>query len=127
MSAPQAYRYTSQHEWIDLGHDGVAKVGITNFAQCELGDIVFVDLPVVGTVVKQGDSFGNVESVKTVSELYAPVSGTVIAINDDLTNHPEWVNQSPYEAGWMIALQLSDVSQLDSLLEAKQYVERYGE
>lgn len=120
MSIPVALRYTKEHEWVKV-EGNKATVGITEFAQNELGDIVFVELPEVGDTVTINDSFGNVESVKTVSELYSPVSGTVVEVNAELTDSPELVNESPYEGAWMIVVELSDVSEVDALLDAAAY------
>jgi glycine cleavage system H protein len=116
---PRELKYTKDHEW--LRHDaGEVLVGITDFAQRQLGDVVFVELPEVGRVVKQGESFGTIESVKAVSELYSPVSGEVLAVNDALATHPEKVNTHPYEA-WMIRLRPSASSEADVLLDASAY------
>lgn len=112
--------YTAEHEWIKVDGEK-AVVGITHFAQEQLGDIVFVELPEVGDTIEKGESFGSVESTKTVSELYAPVSGTVIAINEELSDSPEFVNESPYEKAWMIEVELSDASEVDELLSADKY------
>lgn len=120
MSIPVELRYTKEHEWVKV--DGnKATVGITGFAQNELGDIVFVELPEVGDAVTVNESFGSVESVKTVSELYSPVSGTVVAVNENLGDSPELVNESPYESAWMIEVELSDESELEQLLDAVAY------
>lgn len=120
MSIPVELRYTKEHEWVKV--DGnKATVGITAFAQNELGDIVFVELPEVGDAVTVNESFGSVESVKTVSELYSPVSGTVVAVNENLGDSPELVNESPYESAWMIEVELSDESELEQLLDAAAY------
>lgn len=120
MSIPVELRYTKEHEWVKVNGNKVT-VGITDFAQNELGDIVFVELPEVGDTVSFNDSFGSVESVKTVSELYSPVSGTVVAINENLSDSPELVNESPYESAWMIEVELSDESELEQLLDAAAY------
>jgi glycine cleavage system H protein len=120
MPVPNDLRYTRDHEWLRVdGDEGT--VGITEYAQDELGDVVFVQLPSAGTTVSAGAAFGEIESVKTVSELFAPVNGEVLAVNDALTEHPELVNDSPYEEGWMIRIRLSDPSQLDALLDAEAY------
>lgn len=117
---PRDLRYTKEHEWIRVeGTRGV--VGITFFAQEQLGDVVFVELPKVGTTVEQGKSFGVVESVKTASDLYAPVSGSIAAVNEKLTDQPELVNSDPYGEGWMVVIEMSDPSQVSSLLTAEQY------
>lgn len=126
MSIPVELRYTKEHEWVKVDGNKVT-VGITDFAQNELGDIVFVELPEVGDTVTLNDSFGNVESVKTVSELYSPVSGTVVEVNEELADTPELVNESPYEGAWMIVVELSDASELDALLDAKAYEELISE
>lgn len=120
MSVPVELRYTKEHEWVKVEGNKVT-VGITDFAQNELGDIVFVELPEVGDTVTLNDSFGNVESVKTVSELYSPVSGTVVEVNGELADTPELVNESPYEGAWMIVVELSDTAELDALLDASAY------
>ena len=120
MSIPVELRYTKEHEWVKVEGNKVT-VGITDFAQNELGDIVFVELPEVGDTVTINDSFGNVESVKTVSELYSPVSGTVVEVNAELTDTPELVNESPYEGAWMIVVELSDTAEVDALLDAAAY------
>ena len=120
MSIPKDLRYTNEHEWVKIEGNKV-RVGITDFAQNELGDIVFVELPEVGATVTLDDSFGNVESVKTVSELYSPVSGTVVEVNETLSDSPELVNESPYENAWMIVIELSDEAELEALLSAEAY------
>ncbi|CAD2078935.1 glycine cleavage system H protein [Jeotgalicoccus coquinae] len=120
MSLPQELKYSEDHEWIKV-EGNTAIIGITDFAQSELGDIVFVELPEEGDDISTGDSFGSVESVKTVSELYAPVSGSVVAVNEELEDSPELVNESPYEGAWMLKVELSDESELDNLLDAAGY------
>ncbi|MCI2255143.1 glycine cleavage system protein GcvH [Domibacillus sp. PGB-M46] len=122
MSLPKELRYSEEHEWVKQ-EGGKVRVGITHFAQAELGDIVFVELPSVGDTVTVNEPFGSVESVKTVSELYAPVSGTVVEINEELDDNPEFVNESPYEKAWMIVVEPSDASQIDALMTAEQYAE----
>lgn len=117
---PEDLRYTRDHEWIKVDGD-VGTVGITQHAQSELGDIVFVDLPEAGTTVGQGDEFGTVESVKAVSELYSPVSGEILEANEALGDTPETVNGDPYGAGWMIRIKLSDPAQAQDLLDAAAY------
>jgi len=116
---PSDLKYTKDHEWVRL-QGSEAAVGITDFAQRQLGDIVFVELPAVGRQVKQGDVFGTVESVKAVSELFSPVSGEVIAVNPDLSAHPESVNAAPHDA-WMIRLRPSAPAEADALLNADAY------
>jgi len=125
MNAPQHLKYTEEHEWARVEGNRVT-IGITDFAQHELGDIGFVDLPEVGATVESGEPFGSVESVKTVSELYAPVSGKVVEVNEALIDAPEKVNESPYEDGWMIVVEMSDPSELDRLWTAEKYVETYS-
>lgn len=119
MSYPKEYKYTKEHEWIHLkGKTGLA--GITSYAQESLGDIVFVELPKVGALFDRGKSFGTVESVKAVSELYAPASGKVIAVNQDLNQSPETINKDAHRA-WMIELELKDPKELDGLMSAEEY------
>ena len=120
MNFPNTVRYTSEHEWIRVEGDE-AYVGITDYAQSELGEIVFVDVPMVGEQVAQGEVFGSVEAVKTVSDLNMPASGEVLELNAELEDHPELVNNDPYGAGWMIRVHLSDPSELDSLMDAAAY------
>jgi glycine cleavage system H protein len=120
MSYPETYRYTKQHEWVNA--DGqTATVGITDHAQHELGDIVFVELPKVGTAVKHGDTLGSVESVKAVSDIYSPVSGEVIAVNDLLAQHPEKLNQDPHGEAWLAKLKISDPNEVNELMAAADY------
>jgi glycine cleavage system H protein len=119
MAYPTTYKYTKEHEWLDVqGSTGV--IGITDYAQSTLGDIVFVELPKVGDTVTGGQTFGSVESVKAVSDLYSPVSGTVTAINEELNSSPDKVNENAHEA-WIIKVELSEPSQVDSLLDAAAY------
>ena len=113
-------RYTKDHEWVRL-KGGVGRVGITDHAQQQLGDVVFVELPKVGTSVTAGGSFGTVESVKAVSELLSPVTGKVTAVNDDLQKKPETVNSDPYGEAWMIEVQVSDPAEVEALMTAEQY------
>jgi glycine cleavage system H protein len=119
MAYPAGYRYTKEHEWISVaGASGT--VGITDYAQSSLGDIVFVDLPKVGDRLQAGKIFGSVESVKAVSDLFSPVSGTVTAVNEELKNAPEWINADA-NATWMLKLNLTNPAELDALLSAEQY------
>jgi len=120
MTYPPSYRYTKQHEWIDV-KDGVGTIGITDYAQNELGDVVFVELPKPGAKVQAGKSFGTVESVKAVSEIYAPVSGDVVEANADLETTPEKLNSDPHKAAWLIRVKLADQADLSSLMDAKAY------
>lgn len=117
---PEDLLYSEEHEWIKKEGDKV-RIGITDFAQSELGDIVFVELPEEDDDITAGESFGSVESVKTVSELYSPISGTVVEVNEDLDDTPEAVNESPYEGAWMVLVTPSDESELDKLMTAEQY------
>lgn len=118
---PAELRYSDEHEWVRLEADGAAVVGITAFAAESLGDVVFVELPDVGDSVEQFQKMGEVESVKAVSDLYSPVSGTIVARNDGVVDSPELVNESPYEGGWMIRVSLADAGELDKLMDAAQY------
>jgi glycine cleavage system H protein len=118
---PEDLRYTAEHEWIAGDGSGPVRVGITHFAQDALGDIVFVDLPEEGTVVQAGDSLGEIESTKSVSEIYAPISGTVVAKNATLADEPEIINGEPYAAGWLVEIAPDDPAALDSLLDAAAY------
>jgi glycine cleavage system H protein len=120
MSYPTELKYSKEHEWVRV-EGNKAYIGITYFAQSELGDIVFVELPSIGDEIDQNSSFGSVESVKTVSELYAPVSGKVLEVNAELEDSPELVNDSPYEKAWMIVVELADPSQVDGLMSADEY------
>lgn len=127
MEIPTDLRYTKEHEWVRSEDDGrTVVVGITDFAQGELGDIVFVELEPVDTEGQCNDAFGTVEAVKTVSELYMPVSGRVAAINEELEAHPEYVNDDPYGEGWMVRIAVSNASELEDLLTADQYKEMVG-
>ncbi|AVQ34438.1 glycine cleavage system protein GcvH [Staphylococcus muscae] len=126
MAVPSNLKYSKEHEWVKV-EGNTAIIGITDFAQNELGDIVFVELPEVDDEVSEGDTFGSVESVKTVSELYSPVSGKVVEVNENLEDEPEAVNESPYENAWMVKVELSDESELDALLDAAAYEEMIGE
>ncbi|MFW6180966.1 MAG: glycine cleavage system protein GcvH [Spirochaetota bacterium] len=122
MNVPQNLRYTTQHEWV-LARGDTAVIGITDHAQQMLGDVVFVGLPEVGTELTRGESFGVVESVKAASDVYAPVSGVVAGINQELEEHPEHVNQSPYEKGWMLEVNMRDPGELEQLLDPAGYQE----
>ncbi|MCI1857252.1 MAG: glycine cleavage system protein GcvH [Sporolactobacillus sp.] len=121
MGVPKDLLYSKDHEWVKKEAGGKARIGITEFAQKELGDVVFVELPETGNELHAGDSFGSVESVKTVSELYAPVSGTVAATNGELEDSPEYVNDSPYDKAWMIQLDHVDEADYEGLLDAEAY------
>jgi len=122
MEFPEELKYTEEHEWVMI-EDDVVTVGITDFAQDQLGDVVFVELPAVGTRIELGKPFGVVESVKAVSDVYAPVTGEVIEINEELPDAPETINTSPYDDGWMIKVKLADPAELDELMDADDYQE----
>lgn len=126
MAVPSEFKYSKEHEWVKIEGNTVT-IGITEYAQGELGDIVFVELPEVDDEINEGETFGSVESVKTVSELYASVTGKVVESNEELEDSPEFVNESPYDKAWMVKVELSDESQLDELLSAEQYSEMIGE
>jgi glycine cleavage system H protein len=125
MNFPKELKYTKDHEWVKIDGD-VATIGITDFAQRELGDIVYVDINTVGQTVNQHEVFGTVEAVKTVSDLFSPVSGKVLEVNPDLQNEPEAVNSDPYGKGWMIKLKISDTSQVAGLLSPEAYMQLVG-
>ncbi|GHE58934.1 MULTISPECIES: glycine cleavage system protein GcvH [Roseivirga] len=125
MNVPANLKYTKDHEWVKVDGDEVT-VGITDFAQGELGDIVYVEIETEGETIDTNEVFGTVEAVKTVSDLFMPVSGEIIAVNEDLDDSPEKVNESPYEDGWMIKIKLSDPSELDGLLSADDYKAHIG-
>lgn len=120
MAYPANYRYTKDHEWIDA-KGGTATIGITDYAQHELGDVVFVELPAAGTKVEKGKSFGTVESVKAVSEIYAPTSGEVLEANGELQNKPETINSDPHGAAWLIKIKLANPSETSGLMDAAAY------
>lgn len=123
MSYPEDLKYTKEHEWIRDNGDGTATVGVTDFAQSELGDIVFVEIEPEGFEFEQDEVFGTVEAVKTVSELFAPVAGEILEINEKLEMEPELVNDDPYGEGWMVKISVSDKSQLDELMSSDEYKE----
>ena len=120
MELPEDLRYTSEHEWIRLDGDK-GTIGITDFAQDQLGDVVYVELPEAGTRLVQGDTFGTIESVKAVSDLFAPVSGEVLERNEALQDAPELVNASPYGDGWLLKIRVEELAQVDALLDAASY------
>ena len=126
MNTPKELKYSKEHEWVK-DENGNYRIGITHFAQSELGDIVFVELPEEGDDIAAGESFGSVESVKTVSELYAPISGKVLEVNEELEDSPELVNESPYEEAWMVVVEPSNVAELDELMTAEAYEEMTNE
>ena len=116
--------YAASHEWLKLGDDGVATIGISDFAQSELGDVVYVELPENGATVSAKDEVSVVESVKTASDIYSPVSGEIVAVNDSLDESPESVNSGPYDEGWLYKIKLSNEAELDELLSAEDYIEK---
>jgi len=122
MNIPQSLKYTKEHEWVREDGDTVT-VGITDHAQGELGDIIFVEFPEIGQKIERDEPFGTIEAVKTVADLFAPISGTVIEINETLDDSPESVNQDPYGDGWMVKVSVSEAGELDNLMSADQYQE----
>jgi glycine cleavage system H protein len=126
MNFPANLKYTKEHEWVAIEGD-VATVGITDFAQGELGDIVFVEIETVGQNVGRDEVFGTVEAVKTVSDLFMPISGEILEKNTELDNAPEVLNSDPYNAGWMIKIKISDASEIDSLMSADDYKQHIGQ
>jgi glycine cleavage system H protein len=122
LPSPTDRRYTKEHEWVRV-ENNLSTIGITDYAQDQLGDLVYLDLPSPGTQVKQLDKLGEIESVKAVSDLYSPVSGEVTEVNQEVVDRPELVNQSPYEEGWLVRLRLADPAEVDGLLTAEQYDE----
>ncbi|MDH3680581.1 MAG: glycine cleavage system protein GcvH [Acidimicrobiia bacterium] len=123
MQIPEDLRYSSDHEWIRLEEGNRARIGITDFAQDALGDVVYVDLPEVGRVVAGGESVSEVESTKSVSDIYAPISGEVVEVNSDLVDAPDKLNSDPYGEGWILVIELSSEANLDNLLDAPAYIE----
>ncbi|WP_457255234.1 glycine cleavage system protein GcvH [Pedococcus sp. P5_B7] len=126
LDYPQDLRYTAEHEWVRTGDDGTVRIGITSFAQDSLGDVVYVSLPAVGDTVSAGDACGEVESTKSVSDLYAPLAGEVTAVNESLDATPELVNTDPYGEGWMYELRPSDAAAVDALLDPAAYQAQLG-
>jgi len=125
MNVPKELRYTKEHEWVRVeGQEAV--VGVTHYAQSELGDVIFVELPAPGTRVAQTKSFGTIDAVKTVGDLFAPVTGEVIAVNTDLKDNPALVNQSPYAKGWMVRIRMENAKEIDSLLSSENYAKHLG-
>ena len=120
MSVPKNLKYTNDHEWVKI-EDGIATIGITHFAQGELGDIVYVEVDTIGESLGKEEVFGSVEAVKTVSDLFLPISGEIIEFNESLESNPEIVNENPYENGWMIKIKASNISELDDLLSPEDY------
>jgi glycine cleavage system H protein len=120
MAYPKQFRYTKEHEWVEA-KDGNARIGITDYAQHELGDVVFVELPAAGTALTAGKTFGSVESVKAVSDIYAPASGEVVEANSALQNKPELINTDPHGEGWLVKMKLANPAELNSLMDAAGY------
>jgi glycine cleavage system H protein len=120
MQVPDELRYSTDHEWVKVDGDRI-RMGITDYAQDALGDVVYVQVPSVGSQIKAGDSFSEVESTKSVSDIFAPVSGTIVAVNADLADAPQRVNEDPYGDGWLCEIELADTSELDTLMDAAAY------
>lgn len=125
MNFPENLKYTAEHEWVKIDGD-VATVGITEFAQGELGDIVFVEVDTVGDELSQNEIFGTIEAVKTVSDLFSPVAGEILEFNSDLESAPESINQDPYEKGWIVKIKISNPSEVAALLDAEAYAQLAG-
>ncbi len=125
MNHPENLMYTSEHEWVEISGN-IATIGITDFAQSELGDIIFLEFPAIDENFSNGDIFGTIEAVKTVSDMYMPLTGKVIEVNEDLNDTPEQVNQDPYKNGWMVKIKLEDGADQSRLLDAKSYIELIG-
>ena len=125
MNHPENLMYTSEHEWVKIDNN-IATVGITDFAQGELGDIIFLEFPEIDEEFNEGDVFGTIEAVKTVSDLFMPISGKIVEVNESLNDDPENVNSNPYESGWMVKIELSANAATDSLLDSKSYLEMIG-
>ena len=123
MNVPEDLKYSEEHEWVRV-KDSVATIGITDYAQGELGDLVFIELPSLGDEAEQSESLGTIEAVKAVSDLFSPVSGKVLEVNENLADDPETVNRDPYGDGWIVKIELSDPSELDDLLDATAYKEK---
>src|SRR5690606_12762895 len=119
-------KYSKEHEWLKVEAGGRARVGITFYAQKELGDVVYVDLPAPGAEVRAGDGFAVVESVKAVSDIYAPVSGTIVEVNEALVDAPEMINEEPYGNGWLVVMEVADEREIDKLLSAEEYQQHVG-
>lgn len=125
MNHPENLMYTSEHEWVEISGN-IATIGITDFAQSELGDIIFLEFPAIDKNFSNGDIFGTIEAVKTVSDMYMPLTGKVIEVNEDLNDTPEQVNEDPYKNGWMVKIKLEDGADQSRLLDAKSYIELIG-
>jgi glycine cleavage system H protein len=125
-NTPVDFYYTEAHVWLHLDDEGIATVGITDYAQDQLGDVVFVELPEVNSEISAGDEISVVESVKTASDIHAPVSGEVLAVNEALKDTPELINSSPYDKGWILKIQMTDTGELEELLSASEYTESHS-
>lgn len=123
MSVPKDYRYTESHEWVKMEEENVATIGITDYAQEKLGDVISIDLPRVGDEVEKGEIIGMIDSQKASAELYAPVSGVIVEVNEVLEDDPALINSDPYEEGWIARIELEDIEQLDELMTAEDYEE----
>ncbi len=126
MNIPKELKYSKDHEWVKV-EGNIATIGVTDFAQSQLGDVVFVELPDESNTVKAGDSFSVIESVKAVSDIYAPVSGKIVKVNQALTDGPDLINQEPYGEGWIVVIEMSDSSELNDLLDSDAYVQLAAE
>lgn len=126
MNFPEELKYTKDHEWVKA-EGNTATIGITDFAQGELGDVVYIDIPDESAELKAGDTFGTIEAVKTVADLFAPLSGKLIEVNTSLNDEPETVNNEPYDKGWICKIEMSDTSELDGLMDAAKYKETIGQ
>jgi len=122
MEIPKDLKYTNEHEWARIEGD-VATVGITDYAQESLGDVVYIETPEIGTEVKKGEEFGSIESVKAVSDVFSPISGEIIEVNEELADHPEYINQSPYDKGWIVKIKISNPEEADELMDSTKYEE----
>ena len=125
MKLPENLKYTSEHEWVEISGN-IATIGITDFAQSELGDIIFLEFPNLDENFNDGDVFGTIEAVKTVSDMYMPITGKVVEVNEDLNDTPEQVNEDPYKNGWMVKIELDTDADQSKLLDAKSYIELIG-
>ena len=125
MNHPENLKYTSEHEWVEISGN-IATIGITDFAQSELGDIIFLEFPNIDENFNDGDVFGTIEAVKTVSDMYMPITGKVVEVNEDLNDTPEQVNEDPYKNGWMVKIELDTNADQSKLLDAKSYIELIG-
>jgi len=120
MEIPKDLKYTNEHEWARIEGD-VATVGITDYAQESLGDVVYIETPEIGTKVKKGEELGSIESVKAVSDVFSPISGEIVEVNEELADHPEYINQSPYDKGWIVKIKISNPEEADELMDNTKY------